>query len=59
MLHPRGDPENPLGWDAIATKLDTMSRYLKRPIPTQDLARQVKALDVRACLATVLGALAH
>jgi 2-methylcitrate dehydratase PrpD len=58
VLHPRGDPENPLGWDGITKKLNTMSRYLTRPIPTQALARQVKALDFRASLATMLDALA-
>jgi 2-methylcitrate dehydratase PrpD len=55
VLHPRGDPETPLGWDAIAKKLDTMSRYLTRPIPTEALAHQAKALDFRAALATVIG----
>ena len=34
-----------MSWDQIVTKLDTMSRYLKRPIPTKDLARQMQALD--------------
>src|SRR5262249_15469837 len=34
VIHPRGDPENPLGWDAIGQKLDTMSRYVPRPVPT-------------------------
>jgi 2-methylcitrate dehydratase PrpD len=54
VLHPRGDPENPLGWDAITAKLNTMSRFLPRPIPTQDLTRQVRALDFRACLETLV-----
>jgi 2-methylcitrate dehydratase PrpD len=54
VLNPRGDPENPLGWDAITGKLQTMSRYLRRPIPTQALAQQVKALDFSACLETLL-----
>jgi 2-methylcitrate dehydratase PrpD len=54
VLNPRGDPEMPLGRDGIAAKLDAMSRYLSRPIPTQDLTRQVTALDFRACLETLL-----
>lgn len=54
VLNPRGDPENPLGWSGIEAKLQTMSRYLSQPIPTQELARQVKALDFRACLETLL-----
>jgi 2-methylcitrate dehydratase PrpD len=54
VLNPRGDPETPLGWDGIAKKLDAMSRYLPRPIPTQELARQAKALDFRASLETLL-----
>ena len=54
VLHPRGDPENPLGWTEIDAKLQTMSRFLRRPIPTQDLTRQVKALDFRASLETLI-----
>lgn len=54
VLNPRGDPENPLGWDEIAAKLQTMSRYVSRPIPVQELAHEVKALDFRACLETLL-----
>ena len=50
ILNPRGDPETPLGRDGITAKLDTMSRFLPRPIPTQDLARQIDALDFGACL---------
>jgi 2-methylcitrate dehydratase PrpD len=59
VLHPRGDPENPLHWDDITAKLDGMSRYLKRPIPTKDFARQVQALDFRGALATALDAVTH
>lgn len=54
VLHPRGDPENPLGWDGIAAKLQTMSRFLKRPIPMPEIGKQVKALDFRGCLETLL-----
>jgi 2-methylcitrate dehydratase PrpD len=54
ILNPRGDPENPLGWDAIAAKLQTMSRYLSWPVPVSELARQIKALDFSACLETLL-----
>jgi len=54
VLHPRGDPENPLSWDAIAAKLQTMSRYVSRPIPVPELTRQVQALDFSACLETLL-----
>ncbi len=56
VLNPRGDPENPLGWDAIAAKLQTMSRYVSRRIPVTELARQIKALDFGACLETLLEA---
>jgi 2-methylcitrate dehydratase PrpD len=55
VLNPLGDPENPMGWDAVTAKLDTMSRYLKRPIPTQKLSAQVKALDLEGCVTTLLG----
>ena len=54
VLHPRGDPENPLGWREIETKLQIMSRFLPRAIPTQELGSQIKALDFRACLETLL-----
>jgi 2-methylcitrate dehydratase PrpD len=54
VLNPRGDPENPLGWDAIASKLHTMSRYVSRPIPVSELTQPVKALDFSACLDTLL-----
>lgn len=54
VLNPRGDPETPLGWDGIAKKLDTMSRFLPRPVPTPTLARHAKALDFRASLETLL-----
>ncbi|HEV8016154.1 MAG TPA: MmgE/PrpD family protein [Stellaceae bacterium] len=58
LLHPRGDPENPLSWDDITAKLDTMSLYLKRSIPTKDFARQMQALDFRGALTTVIEAVA-
>lgn len=46
VLHPRGDPENPLGWDAIAGKLRTMSRYLPQAIrPTRSLARSRRSIS--------------
>ena len=54
VLNPRGDPETPLGRDGVIAKLDTMSRFLARPIPTRDLERQVAALDFSACLETLL-----
>ena len=54
VLNPRGDPETPLGRDGVIGKLDTMSRFLPRPIPTQALARQVDALDFAACLETLI-----
>jgi 2-methylcitrate dehydratase PrpD len=59
VLHPRGDPENPLSWDDITAKLDTMSRYLKRPIPTKDFAAQAQALDLRAALPSLLDAVSR
>jgi 2-methylcitrate dehydratase PrpD len=58
VLNPRGDPEAPLGRDGITAKLDSMSRFLPRPIPTQALARQVDALDFAACLETLIGRVA-
>ena len=54
VLNPHGDPETPLGQDGITAKLDAMSCYLQRPVPTKDLARQVTSLDFRACLETLL-----
>ncbi|HEY3918032.1 MAG TPA: MmgE/PrpD family protein [Stellaceae bacterium] len=59
VLHPRGDPENPLGWDDIGAKLDTMSRYLQRPIPVKDFARYAQALDLRAALPSLIGAVSR
>jgi 2-methylcitrate dehydratase PrpD len=55
VLNPRGDPENPMGWNEVTAKLDTMSKYLKRPIPTQKLSTQVKAFDFAGCIETLLG----
>lgn len=54
VLNPRGDPENPLSWDEIAGKLQSMSHFLSRPIPVATLAQQIKALDFAACLETLL-----
>ena len=59
VLHPHGDPENPMSWDQVTTKLDTMSRYLKRPIPTKEFGRQMQVLDFEGSLATLLDALAR
>lgn len=56
VLNPRGDPENPLGWNDIETKLDAMSDYLNRPIPIKDFARQAEALDVCSALPSLLDA---
>jgi 2-methylcitrate dehydratase PrpD len=56
VLHPRGDPENPLSWRDIETKLETMSRYLKRPIPVKDFAGAAEALDLRAALPALIEA---
>jgi 2-methylcitrate dehydratase PrpD len=58
VLNPRGDPETPLGRDGITAKLETMSRFLPRPIPTAALARQVEALDFAACLETLIARVA-
>lgn len=57
ILHPRGDPENPLGWSDITVKLKAMSRYLRRPISVEELATQARALDFRAGLETLLDGL--
>jgi 2-methylcitrate dehydratase PrpD len=54
VLNPRGDPETPLGREGVMAKLDTMSRFLPRPIPTQALARQIEALDFAGCLETLI-----
>jgi 2-methylcitrate dehydratase PrpD len=59
VLHPRGDPENPMSARDIETKLETMSRYLKRPIPLKDYARAAEALDLRAALPSLLGAVSR
>ena len=59
VLNPRGDPENPLSWDDITGKLDTMSRYLKRPIPTKDFATAAQSLDLRSALPALLDAISH
>ncbi len=55
ILNPRGDPENPMNWDDVSTKLTTMSKFLKRPIPVDALAKQAKALDFAAALETLIG----
>jgi 2-methylcitrate dehydratase PrpD len=55
VLHPRGDPENPMGWDDVALKLKTMAKFLKRPIPVDILAQQAKTLDFGAALETLVG----
>jgi 2-methylcitrate dehydratase PrpD len=54
VLHPRGDPENPMSVSDIAIKLETMSRYLKRPIPVKDYAKAAQSLDLRAALPSLL-----
>jgi 2-methylcitrate dehydratase PrpD len=54
VLHPRGDPENPMSASDIAIKLETMSRYLKRPIPMKDYAKAAQSLDLRAALPSLL-----
>ncbi len=54
VLNPRGDPENPIGWDGVAGKLRTMSRFLPRAIPVETIEREVKALDFRAALESLL-----
>ena len=54
VLNPRGDPESPLGWTGVATKLKTMSRFLPRAIPVETVEREIKALDFRAALETLL-----
>jgi 2-methylcitrate dehydratase PrpD len=59
VLHPRGDPENPLGAADIERKLATMSRYLKRPIPVRDFARAAQALDLRSALPALIEAVSH
>jgi 2-methylcitrate dehydratase PrpD len=59
VLHPRGDPENPLSARDIETKLATMSRYLKRPIPVKDYATAVEALDLRAALPSLIDAVSR
>lgn len=59
VLHPRGDPENPLRWSDIETKLATMSRYLQRPIPVKDFAQAAQALDLRSALPALIAAVSR
>jgi 2-methylcitrate dehydratase PrpD len=59
VLHPRGDPENPLSARDIETKLETMSRYLKRPIPVKDYAKAAQSLDLRAALPSLIDAVSR
>jgi len=59
VLHPRGDPENPMSARDIETKLETMSRYLKRPIPVKDYAKAAEALDLRAALPSLIDAVSR
>jgi 2-methylcitrate dehydratase PrpD len=59
VLHPRGDPENPMSASDIETKLETMSRYLKRPIPVKDYAKAAQSLDLRAALPGLLDAVSR
>ncbi len=59
VLHPHGDPENPMSAREIETKLETMSRYLKRPIPVKDYAKAAQALDLRAALPSLIDAVSR
>jgi 2-methylcitrate dehydratase PrpD len=59
VLHPHGDPENPMSATEIETKLETMSRFLKRPIPVKDYARAAQSLDLRAALPGLLEAVSR
>jgi 2-methylcitrate dehydratase PrpD len=59
VLHPRGDPENPMSARDIETKLETMSLYLKRPIPVQNYATAAQSLDLRAVLPSLIDAVAR
>ena len=59
VLHPRGDPENPMSARDIETKLETMSRYLKRPIPVKDYAQAALSLDLRAALPSLIDAVSR
>jgi hypothetical protein len=43
----------------IETKLETMSRYLKRPIPVKDYALAAHSLDLRAALPSLLDAVSR
>ncbi|HEX3970148.1 MAG TPA: MmgE/PrpD family protein [Stellaceae bacterium] len=59
VLHPHGDPENPMTASEIETKLATMSRFLKRPIPTKDYAQAAQSLDLRAALPSLIDAVSR
>ncbi|HEY1507293.1 MAG TPA: MmgE/PrpD family protein [Stellaceae bacterium] len=59
VLHPRGDPENPMNASDIETKLATMSRFLKRPIPVKDYAKAAESLDLRSALPSLLDAVSR
>ncbi|HWE76275.1 MAG TPA: MmgE/PrpD family protein [Stellaceae bacterium] len=59
VLHPHGDPENPMTAGEIETKLETMSRFLKRPIPVKDYAKAAQSLDLRAALPSLIDAVSR
>ncbi|HEX4194883.1 MAG TPA: MmgE/PrpD family protein, partial [Stellaceae bacterium] len=59
VLHPHGDPENPMNAREIETKLATMSRFLKRPIPVKDYAKAAQSLDLRAALPSLIDAVSR
>jgi 2-methylcitrate dehydratase PrpD len=59
VLHPHGDPENPMTASEIETKLETMSRFLKRPIPVKDYAKAAQSLDLRAALPSLIDAVSR
>lgn len=59
VLHPRGDPENPMSARDLETKLETMSRYLKRPIPVKDYLQAAQSLDLRAALPSLIDAVSR
>jgi len=56
VLHPHGDPENPMTASEIETKLETMSRFLKHPIPVKDYAKAAQSLDLREALPSLIEA---
>src|SRR4029077_7982479 len=51
VIHPRGDPEHPLGWEDIKTKLRSVSCHCRTAIPVEELAAASQELDFQRAIA--------